>query len=333
MRKNSKRKTNVKSSILVLLLIAILLIASTYAWFTSNRTVTISSIDVNVAASSGIQISVDGINWKTVISNEDIEGAVATYAAAVNAIPESMSPVSTDGVVSGDRMRMFYGIVMANESTGEYELHTSSTAENDASSGKYIVFDIFLKVDQNETIYLTETSDVTALETDKGLKNASRVAFCVLGHEGLNATTTAIQAITGGTDSYIWEPNYDVHTQAGVNAASSIYEQNTTVTGGSQLSYYGVKAVIPEATPVALNSHSESYFAQLTNPIKTAAGRTTGSGVEELMDLTAGITKMRIYMWIEGQDVDCENTASGSNIRYDLGFTIDNPAAQSTTQP
>ena len=334
MGKNIKRKTNVKSSIMVLLLIAILLIASTYAWFTSNRTVTISSIDVNVATSSGIQISVDGINWKTVISNTDITGASATYNAAVNAIPASMLPVSTVGAVSGDRMAMFYGIVQANETTGVYELHTADSAEADASSGKYIVFDVFLKVDEDKTVYLTDASDVTALETDKGLKNAARVAFCILGHGGLNSTTSDIQGLTGGTDVYIWEPNYDVHTQAGVNAASSIYGRTTTLANGSKLPYYGVKAVIDEDDPVLLNNQSEDYFAEITDTIGTKAGRlakiaesTEGNpktmGTQELMDLDAGITKVRIYMWIEGQDVDCENTASGSDIRFDVGFTID----------
>ena len=38
----------------------------------------------------------------------------------------------------------------------------------------------------------------------------------------------------------------------------------------------------------------------------------------ELMTLNKGITKVRIYMWVEGQDVDCENNASGGNINFDL---------------
>ena len=41
-----------------------------------------------------------------------------------------------------------------------------------------------------------------------------------------------------------------------------------------------------------------------------------------LMQLSRGVTKIRIYMWVEGQDVDCENNASGGNIEFNLGFTI-----------
>ena len=59
MSKKSKRKANLKASILVLLLLAILLMASTYAWFTSNTQVTISTLNVNVEAKNGLQISAD----------------------------------------------------------------------------------------------------------------------------------------------------------------------------------------------------------------------------------------------------------------------------------
>ena len=58
-----KEKRSKKRLILLLLLLIItgvMLSTATYAWFTSNRTVTVEDIDVNVAASGGIQISVDG---------------------------------------------------------------------------------------------------------------------------------------------------------------------------------------------------------------------------------------------------------------------------------
>ena len=41
-----------------------------------------------------------------------------------------------------------------------------------------------------------------------------------------------------------------------------------------------------------------------------------------VFSLKADITKVRMYMWIEGQDVDCEDDASGSNIAFDLQLTV-----------
>ena len=44
----------------------------------------------------------------------------------------------------------------------------------------------------------------------------------------------------------------------------------------------------------------------------------TNSAYQRAFDLKAGVTKMRIYMWIEGQDIDCENNATGSDITYNV---------------
>ena len=40
----------------------------------------------------------------------------------------------------------------------------------------------------------------------------------------------------------------------------------------------------------------------------------------DFLTLKAGVSKIRIYMWVEGQDVDCENSASGSDISFNVEF-------------
>lgn len=45
----------------------------------------------------------------------------------------------------------------------------------------------------------------------------------------------------------------------------------------------------------------------------------------EIFSLEAGITKVRIYIWIEGQDVDCENMSAIGNIIFNFQFTT-NPS-------
>ena len=35
---------------------------------------------------------------------------------------------------------------------------------------------------------------------------------------------------------------------------------------------------------------------------------------------------MRIYLWIEGQDIDCENNATGSDITYDIQLSTQSSA-------
>ena len=93
-----EKKGHKKRAILLLLLLLItgfLLTTSTYAWFTSNTTVSVNNIQVNVATQNGIQLSVDGINWKSILSTTDLQGAYNTYGAATNQLPSTLEPVST----------------------------------------------------------------------------------------------------------------------------------------------------------------------------------------------------------------------------------------------
>lgn len=180
MSKKNQKKTSLKSAILVLLLIALLLITSSYAWFTANQTVTVSQLQVNVKASNGLQISADAQSWKTILEKADLTTAGTAYNVLINQLPEdNLEPVSTTGNVSAGKMDMFYGVAAANDTDGG-NFYISSTKETDATgkTGKYIAFDLFLKVDQDTTVYLSSNSKVTINgDTDLGLQNAARVAF------------------------------------------------------------------------------------------------------------------------------------------------------------
>ena len=65
MSKRSRRsKRRLNSSFMALLLTAIMLIISTYAWFSANREVLITGITAKVSAAEGLQISLDAENWR-----------------------------------------------------------------------------------------------------------------------------------------------------------------------------------------------------------------------------------------------------------------------------
>ena len=131
------------------------LIVSTYAWFTANQTVTISTLDVNVQTSNGLQISADAINWKTILQKADITGASATYASSVNQVPDEMEPVSSAGVVDTGTgyMNMYYGEVESLDTGDGYSLASTKEVDTRGTEGRYIAFDIFLRVDQ-EHLYI-----------------------------------------------------------------------------------------------------------------------------------------------------------------------------------
>lgn len=111
-----------------------------------------------------------------------------------------------------------------------------------------------------------------------------------------------------------------LHTAAGVANAKEIYGLDTTTTGATQLSYQGIKAEFADTEGVTLKNTNtfSQYFQTVTPTISTVKDFDTQ---QTLLNLKAGITKVRIYMWVEGQDVDCENNASGTDISFNVQIT------------
>ncbi len=316
------KKNNLRSSLLLLFVAATLLISSSYAWFTSNQTVTVSSLNVNVEAKNGLQISTDGTNWKSIIQNEDILNATSTYATNVNQIPSVLEPVSSAGNVTNGKLDMFYGTVGTNVD-GDYTLATAKQTDVAGVTGRYITFDLFFKVEKDTPVYLSTASGVKAKNgtTSVGLENASRIAFIDQGNTSAGSQIATIQALNAGNtaSTKLWELNYDVHTAAAVANAYDTYGLTTTTTGAARLPYYGVKANIDETDNILLTSaNNATFFSAVVPSISTVSGFDAN---QSLVTLKAGITKIRVYMWVEGQDVDCENNASGSDITFDLQVT------------
>lgn len=331
-----RRKRKLFLSIMMILFTGVVLTMGVYAWFSANKTVTVDSIDVNVSSSNGIQVSTDAINWKTAISNDDIIGASDSdkYPTAVNQLPQginSLSPVSTVGDITSTNgfMSMFSGEI-DSDTEGNYILTAKSVSEQNGTSGEYIAFDLFFQVKAETQMYLTNKSNVVAGSTKSGIENASRIAFLDEGTLSVGSDATDIQALKGATSSsvVIWEPNYDVHTASAIANASSNYGiLDLTQTGAARLDYNGVKAAIPASEQIPLASTNSTYFSPVTPKITTTAAGIASDSYESVFKLKAGITKMRIYMWIEGQDVDCENNASGGSLTFNLQFSSSSSAS------
>ena len=329
MTKNKRKKKNKKIFIAILMILfsGVVLTASTYAWFTANKTVTVDEIQVNVAASNGLQISVDATNWKTLVSNADITGAGTTYGGAVNQLPAgSIVPTSTIGEIDTTTgfMKMFKGEIVDNDAGTNILTATRSTETHSTTSGDFIAFDLFFQVTADTPVYLTSASNVKAVGTTKGIENAARVAFVQQGNAAAGTAVATVQALKadGTTPAIIWEPNTDTHTAAAVVAANSTYGITTSENGAARISYNGVKAPIDKTANIALNSTDETYFSAVTPTLTSVTAGIPNTAYLSLFTLKAGTTKVRIYLWVEGQDVDCENNASGSDLVYNLQFSV-----------
>ena len=339
LKKQNRRKRK-KYRLLILLLLlfgtGIMLATSTYAWFTANKTVSIGTLEVQIEAKNGIQISADGTNWKSIVQKTDLTSASTTYGAAKNQLPDVLEAVSTGGVVNTDgQLPMYYGNIGTN-AEGNYILTATKETDTNGETGKYIAFDLFFKVDKQTDIWITPNSGVKTTDaTDTGIKNASRIAFVVLGNTTAGDTVANIQALNKGTASstYIWEPNYNIHTPAGIANARDVYGKVDVTADHAILPYSGVISAINDSDNILLGNATQAKddtkFKDVTITYKTKANFTH---YIPAFKLSNGITKVRIYMWVEGQDVDCENNASNGNISFDLQITTELPEHATTTE-
>ena len=346
--------------------LTIFLSTITYAWFTSNRIVELEFFDIHVETDGGLEISEDAIDWKAQLLVDDLKNAYKTYPSSLNQIPGEMKPMSSGGGVDTNGfLNMFYG--QADYGTnGNYYLTTYRKIEerttDESNHGDFIAFDVFIKSQMPKTIYLSSDSFVRPKEGDsKGIENSARIAFIKEGNLPSESNITTVQNLKTSSDSNVilWEPNYDVHTATGVNHASNVYgittyattaayntANDSSVTYQPALAYSGVKAPIAAdqadystnaTTGVkwgdATATNYSSLFENVTiNKLIASDNDTAASGTHtELMTLKPGVTKLRIYMWIEGQDIDCENNASGGTLIFNLGFEVNEPGTTPVT--
>lgn len=333
-KKNSKKvkqhKSHLFSLLLLLLLTALSLSFTSYAWFTTNRLVKVDLLDVSVRAQGGIEISTDGETWKGTVTLDDIKNARLKYPGSVNQLPKTLEQVSTAGEIENGKIKMFSGAAV-NDFVGNYILSTERSIETESfedGEGKFIAFDLFLKTNMPAKLYLTPESTITyGGDTSVGIENAVRVAFVNEGTVSVGSSLASIQGLTtnSNSDVHIWEPNYNSHTVYGIENARNVYGIET-YDGGERILYDGVSNVIGRSmkiTPENANSSKyPGYFKRVNVEYYTV------NNFREnvmLFDIRNGITKYRVYMWIEGQDVDCENNASVGNISLNLQFST-NPS-------
>ena len=325
MKNKRKKQKKLSSLILLLLLLVVLLGTSTYAWFTSNKNVSVEGIDVKVTTSSGLLISADATNWKTTLNNDDLTSV--TWDGKKNQLPAMITNTTTGKTMDTTEtgaLDMYDGEVTSDG--GVLKLTTTkAAAEAHGTSGNYVAFDVFFKTETAGQIYLTTSANVTkaAKSEDKGLKNASRIAFVKEGNKPADAAVNEIYALNGATenDVVVWEPNYDEHTSYGVTQASTVYGINTLKagTGNAKVEYKGVKAPVEKKV---LTYTDDNYVK-----VDTIGTIANPAGYTAIFSLATGITKMRIYFWVEGQDVDCENNASGTGISLNIALSQNSAAA------
>ena len=398
----SKRKTELRVIFFIILVATALFVVSTYAWFSTQKNVSITNLSGTVEVAEGLEISLDALNWSNgIVLGTNAEAGEKdiikdAYTGHRNLSPTELLPVSTLGKIEDNMLdiQLFRGkITNTIELSDIVEVSHDNKiidSENMKFAGHF-AFDIFLKnssrMDKEvDELQLNYDSSVTIMAneegTDKsgtGLQNTVRVAFAKFGgtkDAGGNFTgiadvmasqETILQKTGAGgtnpddvyiTDVAIWEPNAGDHVEYIVtnnnritwaaadepNPSQTLANGKKGFTATSKIPTYALKSSAVGATISDVynwdgNTNKSTLEKQITLQttrtsatdytinegvqylISTKSANTTESGIEKFVIPANSVSRVRVYVWLEGQDVDCINYAShGGGVTVNIGL-------------
>ena len=361
--KKNKKKSEMNSMFFIILLALVIFIISTYAWFSTQRNVSITNLTGTVEVAEGLEISLDAKNWSNglVLGQNKEAGELSiidnAYSGHRNISPTEMLPVSTLGLVSGSQtdLQMLRGKITNSIQLSEIVAMVETETNPDSTTYPgYFAFDVFLKNsskqdDIDDVLQLNYDSSLEIMETEKsstGLQNTARVAFAKYnGTSDVMADQATILKETAGigvgagasqiTDVAIWEPNSSDHVDYIVQNNNKITGEGANFTATTQMDTYALRSTSIGATIADIykwdGSESNLAVQNVLQTTKSADDYTISEGVQNLVSTKNGtstfgiapnaISRIRIYLWLEGQDVDCINYAShGGGVKVNIGL-------------
>lgn len=307
--KNTLRKRTFISAIAMLLVSAIVLTSSTFAWFSMAKRVEVEKMQLNITSPDGVQISANTSAFTTTLTMADFVDEEATtrwkaYTGHTNNFPELLRPSSSNLDVSRSLPKFFEGSIS--------DAGILSIKQAEDTTGGYVVFDLFVKVGKNETVWWNE-STVTCADNPE-VETAMRIGMVNCGVVEEKATAEQIvatlPAAATNNRSVMYEIDSTNHTQASGYSA------------GATVDKYYIWAESTNAKMQSGKTYTTDPYAARVLPTNVTLA--TENNVDDVayINAVAGVNRVRVYLWMEGNDVDCANDVAGATIDFNLVLTL-----------
>ena len=212
----------------------------------------------------------------------------------------------------------------------EVQLDAAQLLETRTNSASlYVAFDFFLKnvsgSPKSDNLYFDDGTSVMynseKYNDDDGVINSIRIGFVKIGSVTLKSSTDSIQGIACNNkcEMVIYEPNSTKHSDGSIHRAT---KRKIDLVDGIYIPTY---AVIKEGKGLELaNGHEGTgipldieHFSK-QNTIKEE------DFSKPIFEIPNAVTKMRAYVWIEGQDIDSlETSSNGGSINLNINLIKD----------
>lgn len=303
MNTSATKKRNGRSLFLYVIMLLILfsvVSVATYTWFSLSRTPQVSDMGLYVNSPTGMELSADPLaeEWQLQLNFSDL-------------VEESgpLRPVTWSE--NDDR---FYAATYGFDGrlTDNWEpLNDERHANKDNADGYYLKGVFYARSDQKTTVSLSP-----AVEVEEGLQGSGTYVIGtpvwngqeLIHNNGGNGAELAIRIgflieqtdlqgqVIDGTQAefYIYEPNCNSHVDG-----STLYVPTESIDI--------TQTLVPQQRLIlqTASQWSEAYPVQRDAVIRSLGEFTTDT---ELFTLVPGqLARISLYVWLEGQDVDCTN--------------------------
>gem|GEM_PF-3325108 len=283
--KKSTRRTMMMSSLAMLIVAVLALGTATYAWFTTSNQGSIQGIQFNATSAGGIEFSVNGTEWKSDLN----------FSEFPNYEVKTFSPISAHSTLVNDTFALYDGYIPNAEQDATNAGKIVITGAASTSNYYELVFYVRNSADENITVSLTRSSvtdnGVTSNGTTIPTSTATRLGFILSN------------PVANGTDV----------SEVGTAAASSMIMQPDD---GYDLEYHGIigAGVWEPDSPY-------NYIAAVGQDGVASAATATVHASDITFAIPAqSYLRVRLYVWLEGQDHDCDNSLGSGNVAIDLFF-------------
>lgn len=331
-----KIKKEFKFNLLFLLtaITGVILIYSTYAWFSASLNVVISDFSMTTKSTDGLYISLDGITWTDSVSiteNDIINRLTDTYPNHETQWSQELGPVSTQGLIDNNSNRfVFYThkphrVLRPNYDNTD-KLSFFQVEESGVNKKNlFVAFDVFFKnvtpSPYSDNIYLEEATFVNSdSESDDDTAiNALRLGMVFSDVTDIGDSHANIQNLgcNGRCREFIYEPNAYNHSEKSITMAD---KHGVLLEQGNYYETYGMKQ---GGDDIMIWSGVRNNKVSIDDNYYVLQDTETNIG-NPIFAIPEGVVKARIYLWVEGQDVDIiEYTSPGYQVSVSLKFNKD----------
>jgi|AntRauTorcE11897_2_1112592.scaffolds.fasta_scaffold00001_514 hypothetical protein len=287
--KNNAKTVSVILSVTMLIVTVFAFVSLTYSWFYNHDNAEVTSINMTSGSSDGILLSTNAEDWQSTLTAEGTNPDINIDETKL------INSISTSGTVVDGNLQFFSGAFDENG------FNTTQVTDQ----ALFHTFDFYVLNNEENNKKLTLDYDSSVIDTNnKELSLSTRVGFINLGSVSTSTEATALDGTGVSTLDYIWEPNSTTRSER-----VESYHDNYINEGKAP--YEGIRR---QATDVNLESGLVVNPQYIMDPYVQSVqsydpiGAADENSVAILQNL---ITKIRVFIWSEGQDIDCNNSISG----------------------